>query len=248
MLFARVLESDIQSQVVVEVRGIVRLFKQLPLGFKCWGGARRGAGRKRKSVLPQVPHRVRLPHRARHPQHITVRCRCRSLRTQFVFPSVVAVFRAVNRRAPSTFRVVEFSVQANHIHLIVEAEDSLALSSGMRSLTIRLARNVNSLLMQRGPFIADRWYGHELVSARAVRHALVYVLANHKKHLPATSEPIDHYSSAPYFTYFAERPIVSRFGSSTGPPPTASARTWLLAIGWRQHYPLISMFEHPRAG
>jgi REP element-mobilizing transposase RayT len=76
------------------------------------------------------------------------------------------------------FRVVQFSIQGNHVHLLVEASDRRALSSGLRSLVIRLARQLNRLLMRKGPVWADRWHERALTSPRAVRHAIVYVLTN----------------------------------------------------------------------
>ena len=81
---------------------------------------------------------------------MTIRVRVGVLRTQAVFAIVRGVLRAINRRAPDGFRVVEFSVQANHIHLLVEASSRKELTSGMRSLTIRLALRVNRALSRRG--------------------------------------------------------------------------------------------------
>lgn len=41
--------------------------------------------------------------------------------------------------------MLEFSVQDNHLHLIVEADDAVALSRGMQ----RLARLLNELVSRR---------------------------------------------------------------------------------------------------
>jgi hypothetical protein len=38
------------------------------------------------------------------------------------------------------FRVVHFAVQDDHVHLLVEADDNVALARGMIGLTVRLAR------------------------------------------------------------------------------------------------------------
>lgn len=217
-------------------------FVQGVLPFRIHGGRRRGAGRKREAELSQVPHRARARHNERHPVHVTLRTRSRSLRSQFVFPTLRRAIAAANRRRPDAFRVVEYSVQSNHIHLIVEATSAEELSSGMRSLNIRVARNVNRLLFQRGPFFADRWHGRELSSPRAVRNALVYVLANHAKHT-GDSSGVDLCSSAPYFAYFKER-----LPDSTIPAPSnARPRTWLLAKGWLAQGGAISVFERPKA-
>jgi hypothetical protein len=124
---------------------------QLLLAFpspKQRGGARAGAGRKRLPAgARHTSHRPRPRHRAAHPVHITMRAGLRSLRSQFVAPTVLGALRAANRPG---FRVVHHSIQANHLHLIIEAHSAEMLSSGMRGLAVRLARRVNRLLFRRG--------------------------------------------------------------------------------------------------
>ena len=157
-----------------------------------------------------------------------------------MFPTLKGVLRELRARADQ-FRVVHFSIQENHIHLLVEAATAQALSSGLRSLTIRIAKRVNRLLMRRGPVFADRWHARPLTSPRAVRHVLVYVLANAKKHGPDRTFAVDPCSSAPEFTGFRE-PI-----SRAPPRPSISAaRTWLLAVAWKRHG-LVSVHERPEA-
>jgi hypothetical protein len=95
---------------------------------------------------------------------------------------------------------VQFSVQWDHVHLVVEASDQRTLSSGIASVTIRIARYVNELVRRRGRFWADRWHGRELTTPRQVRHALVYVLANFRKHSKARLGPgVDAFSSSASF-------------------------------------------------
>jgi putative transposase len=107
------------------------------------------------------------------------------------------------------FRIVHFSAQNDHVHLIVEAFDGTALSRGMQGLAIRLARRVNTLLGARGRFWADRFHTRELTTPRSVRNAIVYVLMNAKKHQRATAA-IDDCSSAPWFDGFAHGPSPPR--------------------------------------
>jgi REP-associated tyrosine transposase len=128
------------------------------------------------------------------------------------------------------------------LHLIVEAESTQALASGVRELEIRIARRVNRLLFRRGRFWADRWHGRALASPSQLRNALVYVLQNRKKHSHSAHEPaLDRLSSAQWFDGFS-RPIPSEF-RSVG-PPGAAPRTWLLAVGWRRRGQ-IDWFEGP---
>jgi putative transposase len=235
--------------------------KQLALPLRAsWGGRRAGAGRKRGPGLARVAHCVRPEHSRHHPVHVTLRSKLRCLRSQFVFPTVRLAIASLLRSHAEEFRIVQFSVQGNHVHLIVEASDRATLSSGLRSLVIRLARHVNRLLMRRGAIWADRWHARALTSPRAVRHAIVYVLANAAKHQPANAPALDPCSSAPYFDAFREfaasgsRLPTRQTPQSRSPPttarpaytpiPTSPPRTWLLTTGWKRHG-LISISERP---
>jgi REP element-mobilizing transposase RayT len=216
------------------------------------GGPRNGAGRK-PTGRHSVPHRARPRHLAAHPVHVTLRSLFRPLRSQHVFPTICLAIRGATRRY-GDFRVVHFSVQWDHVHLVVEASDKRALSAGVRSLVIRIARSVNELVMRRGRFWADRWHGRDLTSPRAVRNALVYVLANFRKHAKATlGRGIDAYSSAPRFDGFRgydEGSVLPRAGPAlhTAFAPlvvVSKAKTWLATTGWRRAG-LIRVDEGPR--
>ncbi|HET9957151.1 MAG TPA: hypothetical protein VFQ61_21790 [Polyangiaceae bacterium] len=144
------------------------------------------------------------------------------------------------------FRIVQFSVQANHIHLIVEAAERADLSNGMRALNARIGKHVNCVLGRRGRLVSERHHEHSLQSPRAVRHALCYVLANFKKHPTREGrrgDPLDPYSSARFFPGFAEQ---VNTGACAQDVPVARPRTWLLRAGWQQHG-LISIYEAPRS-
>jgi REP element-mobilizing transposase RayT len=153
-------------------------------------------------------------------------------RELFGFGSIRDVVEAA-ARGPyrDVFRIVEYSVQADHVHLVVEAESKRALSSGMRRFATRVALRINGVLgRRRGRVWADRYHRRDLPSPREVRHALVYVINNHLKHYPTEEVPVvDPCSSAPWFTGWMH--IEKR---ATDPPPVAPASTWLLREGWHR--------------
>jgi len=132
-----------------------------------------------------------------------------------------------------------FSVQDDHIHLIAEADDRAALSRGLRGLTIRVARAVNRALARHGVVWADRCHFRALTSPRVVRHALVYVLMNRRKHC-AGEHGLDPCSSAGWFSGWRDA-----VATPPGAPPVVAPRTWLAAVGWRRHG-LIDVDERPR--
>ena len=175
--------------------------------------------------------------------HVTLRSAFRPLRSQHVFPTVCFAIRGATLRNPERFRVVHFSVQWDHVHLIVEARDARALSAGIRSVAIRIARYVNELVMRRGRLWSDRWHGRALTSPRAVRNALVYVFANFRKHAKKRLAPgVDAFSSAVAFDGWQGVATGSALPRAGPPIHTAMAhhvvvsesKTWLGATGWRR--------------
>jgi REP element-mobilizing transposase RayT len=87
-------------------------------------------------------------------------------------------------------RVIHFSLQSNHVHLIVEAESNALLTKGMRSLTVTFAKGLN-----KGKVQLERYHLHVLKSLRETRNAIQYVLFNKQKHEKGTYSVIDEYSS-----------------------------------------------------
>lgn len=225
------------------------------------GGVREGAGRKPGSGRRAVRHRAREAHSSLHPVHVVLRSKFKPLRSQFVFPTLRKAL-AKATRVRKDFRITQFSVQGDHMHLIVEASSKLALSRGMQGLAIRVARAVNALVNRRGKVWADRFFSRELKSPRTVRNALVYVLNNFRKHRAAGAARIDPYSSAPYFNGFQELggrapcelqasrmlPLIPR---GVAPPekseavPVLCSGTWLGEKGWRRSGPIA--FANPDA-
>ena len=132
-------------------------------------------------------------------------------------------------------RVVHYAVQPDHVHLIVEAEDTRALSRGVAGLSVRFARGFNRALGRRGRVMGDRYHARSLSSPREVRRAIAYVLLQTRRHAAkrrvGVTTTLDPCSSAPCFDGWTRgKP---REGPWTG--TVVEPRTWLLAAGWRRH-------------
>lgn len=203
----------------------------MSFAIRTWGGRRDRAGRKPSAGRRNVPHRRRPVHDPHHPVHATFRARTlgASLRAPRVF---VVIREALASASSSTFRVLHYSVQTDHLHLIVEADAHPALVRGLQGLAIRVARRVNRLLGRRGAVWDDRHHARELTTPREVRNALVYVLNNWRKH-GWNAPGHDPRSSASSFDGWRRVDAAAR-----RPSPVARARTWLARVGWRRHGPI----------
>ena len=124
-----------------------------------------------------------------------------------------SAIRATRREG---FRIVQYSVQADHVHLVIEAESASVLSSGMRSFAVRVNRRVPC---RRGRVWGDRYHRRDLTSPREVRHAFVYVRGNHVKHREPNVGLLDPLSSGPWFTTSAVDVAMQRSSSSASRTP-----------------------------
>ncbi len=118
-------------------------------------------------------------------------------------------------------RLVHFSVQGNHMHLIVEAPDSVALGRAMKGLEVRMARALNRVMSRRGPVFADRYHAHLLQSPRETFQAVRYVLENWAIHAARAGEPLPS----------GVDPFCSTACRDHGPPLVAQAEWWMLRVG-----------------
>ncbi len=112
-------------------------------------------------------------------------------------------------------RIVEFSVQGNHLHLVVEADGSEALSRAMQGFGIRVAKGLNRMMNRGGRVLADRYHARPLRTPTEVRRTVAYVRHNHRKHMAQVGKPLP-------------RSFVDPYSSEGHPIPLASPKTWVL--------------------
>ena len=159
------------------------------------------------------------------PLHVTLRMapHVYNLRSRRSFRVIEAALRLGGDRFD--VRVLQFSVQGNHIHLLVEAPNRRALARAIQGFSIRVARGLNRMMGRNGRVFDDRYHARVLRTPTEVRHAIRDVRDNARKHAAQRGETdapgyVDPYSSA-------------------GAPGLAlpSAQTWLLREGWKRAGP-----------
>jgi REP element-mobilizing transposase RayT len=195
-------------------------------------------------------HRPRECIVARVPVHVTIRLRrgIPSLRQ----PRFVRRFRTslCDACVRHGFRVVHYSIQRDHVHLLIEARSNRSIACGMKSVGARIGKLVNRLFQRSGKVLDGRYHLRPLRTPLEVHRALRYVLLNHRHHaaqrrgrnpIQSAGASTDPASSGRWF---------DGWRVATAPPESvdvrevAVARTWLLQIGWRRHG-LIDLADVP---
>ncbi len=170
-----------------------------------------------------MPHTRRPPVSRHRPHHITLRVTqpTWNLRAQRCFEPIRKALAAVRARA--AFRVVHFSVQHNHLHLLVEAEDRPRMTRGMRALLVRIARGLNRVMGAKGRRFADRYHEHVLKTPNETKNALRYVLGNRDVHLRRWKRG---------------EAGIDAFSSAVACELVTTPASWLLREGWTRAGPM----------
>lgn len=194
--------------------------KQLAFSLRTWGGKRAGAGRKPSGGRAGVPHRTRPPLAARFPVHVTLRMQPEvyNLRSRRSYRVLETAFWAGAERFG--LRLCGFSVQGNHLHLLVEAADRLALSRGLKGLSVRIAKRMNAMMQRHGRVLADRYHAHILRTPTEVLRAKNYLRNNRRQHRAKWGKPVTEGYLDPYCSESKECKVAL-------PRP----QTWLLKAG-----------------
>ena len=239
------------------------------------GGARPGAGRKPKDGIKRArraePHKPRPEVKARFSRHVVLPVLpiIGSLRKRHMYAALRAATIAVAMRelayddVNGAFRIIHISIQQTHVHMIVEADNKLAMSRGMQSFMISAAKHINRAyseklglaVRRRGRVFADRYHQEIIETPRQARHALACVLNNWRKHREdrrAGTETwkVDPFSTGFNFMGWREREDAEVHWRGPGTYDQLVVyfpKTWLLSQGWKKSGK-ISFYEVPSSG
>lgn len=202
---------------------------------------------------PSPRHRSRPDFPGAHPCLVTMKVvkGVGSLRKKRIVREIEDSFREANERGE--FRLTAYSIQRDHVHLIVEAKDRDALGRGMKSLASRLARAVNRVLERGGKVLRERYHLRVLTNPRQVWNTIRYVLCNARRHAQKERDALarrgvlapelesrgtlDGASSARWFAGWRRDVPIDRSPPCglSALPVVAEARTWLLREGWLRY-------------
>jgi REP element-mobilizing transposase RayT len=227
---------------------------QQEVEFPKRGGKRPGAGRPKRGLRASERHKKRPSLRPHQAVHVIIRVdpAVGGLRRRRAYQAFGKALQTSLKR--TDFRVVQLSLQRQHVHLVVEASHERALARGMQGLQIAAARYLNAAISierrerRTGRVFVDRYHARILKTPTEVRNVLSYVMNNWRHHqedqgFDSTFWEVDYFSTGPGFLGWKEGVVPLPAGYE--PLPTAVPETWLLTDGWRRGGGEISMRAVP---
>jgi putative transposase len=225
-------------------------------------------GRKPNGPRRGSPHTVRPEISAKYPVHVVLRVvqaignlRKRLMYQALRYATIAAATGAENRaETHGAFRIIHVSIQRTHVHLLVEADNKLALSRGMQSFQISAAKHLNHAASRnvirhggarrRGTVFPDRYYQEIIRNPTQARRALAYVLNNWRKHREdeARTWKVDPFSTGALFAGWTERadaPLLWKIPRTYEPLVVYLPSSWLLRKGWLLGGGRFSVYQVP---
>jgi REP element-mobilizing transposase RayT len=84
-------------------------------------------------------------------------------------------------------RVIHFSLEYDHVHLLIEAENNIILGKGMQAFGVTFSKALNRMRKINGAVYKHRYHFRKIVGARQLKNVLNYIFNNGIKHKTAKS-------------------------------------------------------------
>lgn len=84
-------------------------------------------------------------------------------------------------------KIIHYTLEFDHVHLLVEATDKVSTSKGMQSFGITFSKGINKIKNLKGRVFKTRYHYRKLNSAREIKNVLNYILGNSIKHKQSSS-------------------------------------------------------------
>lgn len=105
-----------------------------------------------------------------------------------------ALHYAIKRARLKGLRVVHYTLEYNHVHLLVESVDNKILHKGMQAFGITIAKAINKIKKTKGTVYKNRYHLRLINSPKQLKNALHYIFSNGIKH-KRTKSRIDLFNS-----------------------------------------------------
>ena len=107
-----------------------------------------------------------------------------------------ALHHAILRARLKGLRIIHYTLEYNHVHLLVEASENKILQRGMLALGISFSKAINKFKCLKGAVYKHRYHFRKINSSRELKNVLHYIFHNGIHH-KRTKSLIDPFNSMP---------------------------------------------------
>jgi REP element-mobilizing transposase RayT len=95
--------------------------------------------------------------------------------------------RSIMNARKMGLRVIHYSLEYDHVHLLIEAENNFILGKGMQAFGVTFSKALNRLRKIKGSVYKHRYHFRKIVGARQLKNVMNYIFSNGLKHKTSKS-------------------------------------------------------------
>ncbi|MGZ3789032.1 MAG: transposase [Bacteriovorax sp.] len=143
----------------------------------------KGAGR------PAI-HDIGIRHSSRpflkKPSSLHLTVKIKKNRADMKNKSVLGLLkRAIKNARRQGLKVIHYSLEYDHVHLLIEADNNYILGKGMQAFGVTLSKAINRMRKLKGGVYKHRYHFRHISSARELKNVMNYIFTNGLKHKTA---------------------------------------------------------------
>lgn len=142
---------------------------------------------------PGIRHTKRFRLKKPSSLHLTIKVRVNKADIQNK-RILKALHHAIKRARLKGLKVIHYTLEYNHVHLLVESVDNKILHKGMQSFGITISKAINKIKQTKGAVYKNRYHLRIINSAKQLKNVLHYIFSNGIKH-KRTNSKIDLFNS-----------------------------------------------------
>jgi REP element-mobilizing transposase RayT len=140
----------------------------------------RGAGRPAIHD-PGIRHTERPLIKKPSSLHLTIKVE--KIKADIKNKTVLSILkRAIQNARKQGLRVIHFSLEYDHVHLLIEAENNTTLGKGMQAFGVTFSKAINRVRKTTGKVYKHRYHFKAITSPKQLKNVMSYIFKNGVKH------------------------------------------------------------------
>ncbi|MGZ3788931.1 MAG: transposase [Bacteriovorax sp.] len=143
----------------------------------------KGAGRP--AIVDKGIRHTRRPF-LKKPSSLHLTVKIKKNKADLKNKSVLGILkRAILNARRQGLKVIHYSLEYDHVHLLIEAENNHILGKGMQAFGVTLSKAINRMRRLKGGVYKHRYHFRQISGTRELKNVMKYIFTNGLKHKTA---------------------------------------------------------------